>query len=512
MEHALIAQGELLAHALGPALASAAASARELDELLAWKLLDNARLLALASPRALADERELAVILEANGLDAILWFSPAGEMSRAVGVEASGPALQAGIDELLESGADELVLGSVGGTHSELVAAAVALPGGGALATLSDPGRAFALGRRIGVTNLLESTIETEAVLYLVYEEVPDGLWVEASWDAGPVPPSLESPLGEVRGRTVFEVTVPVASLADVRASLRVGLDGAPLERAVGSALRRTALVGTVLTALGAAGITVAFLLAARQRERQITERTLADAEEARRRSDRLAAAGALAAGLAHEVRNPLNAIGLAAQQTARIHGSESRTGALAARIRREVDRLEESLEGFLDLARPAATERRPTELADLVREAVDLLRVEAEARDIELVTTSGAARVPIDREAVRGAIVNLIRNAVQASPAGSRVEVAIEVESTTNAAASGATGFARVVVRDSGSGLAKGLGSRVFEPFVSGRAEGTGLGLAIVRRVAEEHGGGVRLDGRRGGGIEATLELPIEA
>ncbi|MCZ6507780.1 MAG: hypothetical protein O7A04_07010 [Acidobacteria bacterium] len=146
---ALIAQGEVLAQALGLALASAAASARELDELLAWKLLDNARLLALVPPGVLADERELAAILEANGLDAVLWFSPDGKLRRSVGVEVSGSALQAGIDELLQSGADELVLGSVGGVRSEIIASAVALPGGGALATMSDTGRAFARGRRL---------------------------------------------------------------------------------------------------------------------------------------------------------------------------------------------------------------------------------------------------------------------------------------------------------------------------------------------------------------------------
>jgi signal transduction histidine kinase len=106
-----------------------------------------------------------------------------------------------------------------------------------------------------------------------------------------------------------------------------------------------------------------------------------------------------------------------------------------------------------------------------------------------------------IEREAIRRALINLVRNALQASPEGGVVGVALERRD----------GRARVVVTDEGAGLDPEIAGRVFDPFVTARAEGTGLGLALVKRVAEEHGGSVALRNRPGGGAEAILEIGLE-
>jgi signal transduction histidine kinase len=283
-----------------------------------------------------------------------------------------------------------------------------------------------------------------------------------------------------------------------------VGLDAAPLVRVGVTAARRTIVVGAVLAIVGLLGGAVAFTLRLRDREREAAVARLAESEEARRRGERLAAAGALAAGLAHEVRSPLNAIGMAAQRILRRHAEDSECAQFATTIRAEVGRLDGILKGFLDLARPGSGERVETGLLDLARDVAGLLEPEAQAAGVRLVAAGEAVTLAADRDAVRRAILNLVRNAIVVSPADSTVEIAVEI------AVERAEKRARIAVRDRGPGVPGDLRDRLFEPFVSGRTDGTGLGLALVRRIAEEHGGAVHLADREGGGAEAVLELPM--
>jgi signal transduction histidine kinase len=346
------------------------------------------------------------------------------------------------------------------------------------------------------------------AVAYLAYDEQP-GLQGRAAWDGRPVP-AAPPPDGVLRGRPVFEVEVqvPVAAPGARRASLRVGLDAASLAAAPGAAAGRTAVVGAALAALGLLATAYAEVQRARTREREENRRRLSRLEEERRRSERLAAAGALAAGLAHEVRNPLNAIGLAAQRLARVAGAGEEGRVLAGRIRAEVGRLETTLKDLLDLGRPAGGERELHDLADLARDVVALLELEAAERRVRLVARLEPVAARVDREALRRALVNLVRNALEASPAGAQVEVAV---GTLKSARTSGRLWARLAVRDSGSGIDPEFAERAFDAFVTTKAGGSGLGLALVRRVAEEHGGRASLRNHPEGGVEALLELPLE-
>jgi signal transduction histidine kinase len=283
---------------------------------------------------------------------------------------------------------------------------------------------------------------------------------------------------------------------------LRVGFDAKPVLRATASAMRRTALVGVVLAAFGLVGLGFTLVSRARARESEESARRLAEAEEKRLRSERLAAAGALAAGVAHEVRNPLNSISLAAQRISRKHSVDTECARFAGRISAEVVRLDDIVKGFLDLARPASGPRSATDLGEVIGEVVALLETEAEERGVSLAVDGAAARAVVDREAVRRALLNLLRNAIQVAPAESSVEITLETDGP----------LARVRVRDRGPGIEPESAERVFDPFVTNRADGVGLGLALVRRVAEEHGGWARLEPRDGGGAVATLEIRIAA
>jgi signal transduction histidine kinase len=359
-------------------------------------------------------------------------------------------------------------------------------------------GRIFAA--QIGVENLLDRLLGSGGVLYLSYREEPAGIRGEATWDGGPVPPHSEhiADLLQVRGRTVFEVDVPVSSPAGTHAFLRVGLDGAPLVRAAVSGMRRTTLIGIVLVSFSVSLGGAALVVRRRAADREEAERRLAEVEAARKRSERLAAAGALAAGLAHEVRSPLNAIVLAAQRIER-NPAEADCTEFARTIRSEVNRLEGVLRQFLELARPVGDERRRTDLKQLAESVRTLLLEEAEQAGAFLEPVRGEGAAAVNRESIRRALINLVHNAVEASPRGGAIDLVVRQEE----------GGVGIHVLDRGPGVDEAEAERLFDAFVTTRAEGTGLGLALVRRVAEEHGGSCRLTRRSGGGAEAVLWLP---
>ncbi|HVI92976.1 MAG TPA: HAMP domain-containing sensor histidine kinase [Anaeromyxobacter sp.] len=204
-----------------------------------------------------------------------------------------------------------------------------------------------------------------------------------------------------------------------------------------------------------------------------------------------------LLAGIAHEVRNPLGALDLFAGLLAEELGHKPEA-AHVARIKAELASLSRVVEEFLDYARARPPLREPVPLALLLGEVADLNQPLASERQVSLaVDADGEARA--DREQLRRAAVNLVRNAVEAAPAASEVELFGHV----------ADGEAVIEIRDRGPGLAAGARASLFRPFFTTKERGTGLGLALAKKVADAHGGTLGLADREGGGTVARLVIP---
>jgi signal transduction histidine kinase len=167
-------------------------------------------------------------------------------------------------------------------------------------------------------------------------------------------------------------------------------------------------------------------------------------------------------------------------------------------RIRGELDALKQLVEDFLDYARARPLVVEELGAALLAAEVAELALPLARELGVEL-AWEGAGRLHGDRHALRRAALNLVRNAVEASPRGGRVELSARVEGDR----------AQVEVRDRGPGLSAEARERLFEPFHSTKEGGTGLGLALALKVAQAHGGTLEILERDGGGTLARLAVP---
>jgi two-component system sensor histidine kinase HydH len=224
--------------------------------------------------------------------------------------------------------------------------------------------------------------------------------------------------------------------------------------------------------------------------------------EDDLQRIEKDAAVGRMAAGVAHELRNPLSSIkGLALLLKSKA-GQEGTEFEAARLLTDEVDRLNRSISELLDYARPARLATEQTSIEQLVSKAVSLIRADAEGAHISIAEQydASAQTVSVDPDKVTQVILNICLNSIQAMAAGGDMsiisratELGIEIE-----------------IGDSGPGLKPELLEKAFEPYYTTKKDGTGLGLAMSRKIIEDHGGSITLYSTEGAGTTAVIFLPF--
>lgn len=239
------------------------------------------------------------------------------------------------------------------------------------------------------------------------------------------------------------------------------------------------------------------------------SNRRLREAEASARRAERLAALGQLTAGLAHELRNPLGTIKASSELLMDRLGpgegeEEELPQELAGYISSEVDRANLLITRFLEFAKPMQLRRSPTDLNALADRAVEhLLRQAPEhAPAIHRNYDPAVPMVAADGELLERVVFNLLRNALDASPAGATVTLRTRV----------AEGVAEVAVLDRGAGIPAEMREQIFNPFFTTKPTGVGLGLAISAKIVDEHGGTIQVDSEPGRGSVFSVQVPVEA
>ena len=225
--------------------------------------------------------------------------------------------------------------------------------------------------------------------------------------------------------------------------------------------------------------------------------------EETKRRQDRLAAVGRVAAGIAHEIRNPLAAMRGSIQVLRSEADGDPAKAELMGIVLRESDRLNQIITDFLTYARPRQVSLAPVDLREPLRETFALLRHSHETRPDHLIEEDypdEPVLAAVDAAGLRQVFWNLARNALQAMPDGGTLSVAL---SRTD------SGRLRITFADTGQGMSPEQVERLFEPFSSSRAGGTGLGLSIAYQIVRDHGGTINVRSLEGRGTTIGVELP---
>ncbi len=309
-------------------------------------------------------------------------------------------------------------------------------------------------------------------------------------------------------------------ALVDIRLPDATGLTLLPLLKQASDGLTEVLLItgnGSLDDAIAAVGhdayayvlkpFDPAELLATvgRALEKVRLQRDTRELERRARIAEKLAAVGTLSAGLAHEIRNPLNAASLQMQLLERrikrsVVGDNPQLLEPITLVQAEIARLSHLVEDFLRFARPADLHRRRFDLSNLLTHVVELQVLEARKHGIELRAElpSDPVHIDGDRDKLQQVVLNIVRNAIEAlEHTGGSIVISLERIDD---------GLVRLRIRDDGPGIPEDIRSRIFEPFFSTKAMGTGLGMAICHSLVQQHGGNVEVFVQDGTTVEIRL------
>ena len=424
----------------------------------------------------------------------------------------AGPGSMGALAERLLDGGEAEAVSEVHGSRWDRgwrLSAGVRRTKGGAIVLNVDASEIAELSRRASIDHLLEDiAARAPEIAYVVLEDgtnriaygplaesataapTPSG----AAFRSVPIPKALEGlAAGEfiVGSTPVLEFTGPVDTARRDSPSLRLGLNLDGLRRAERRTLTRLTLSLAAALALGI--VMIAFVVL-RQQFGALSEKH-ARAEEALRRRDRLAAMGELASTVAHEVRNPLNAIGMTAQRLRRefLKGGQDASSPDDTELRElldvlggETQRIDRIVQQFLDYARPPRLSLRQASLRNMLEEAAESLRAKAATRGITIDSDlAGAGDAVFDPDQLKQAVDNLLRNAIDASPDGDRVRLEARRDGTDCV----------IEVADQGPGIPADIVPKIFDLYFTTKADGTGVGLAVTHQIVEAHQGRIDVE-----------------
>jgi len=223
------------------------------------------------------------------------------------------------------------------------------------------------------------------------------------------------------------------------------------------------------------------------------------------RKAEQLAALGALAAGIAHEVRNPLGSLRGLTELISDNLPPDDHKRLYTESMLKEIDRLNHLVEGILNLAQNPASNVEPTNISQVLSQCISLARYNFPEKDIEVkeVHQPGLPLIPADQERLTQVFLNLLLNAFEASSGGGRIEVRSQ--------GSGVGGQRCVItISDSGPGIAPEDLTRIFDPFYTTKEKGTGLGLSIAQNIIAAYGGSIEAESAPGQGTQFRVVLPV--
>jgi signal transduction histidine kinase len=303
------------------------------------------------------------------------------------------------------------------------------------------------------------------------------------------------------QGEKIFEVVKSFSLKGKTMGLIRIGYSPKEIHPVLSQIKKNVALSVFFFLILGISAITLIWV----NQNRHLKK--MKDMEDRIQLAERLSSLGHLAAGVAHEIRNPLNAIGMGLQRLKREFLPQDESDkeeyiSFMELILKEIRRVNEIIEQFLTLSRPFQLNLRKSPLQDLLKNLVTLFQEEASSLGITLQTeiSTELPVIEMDPERLTQAFINIMKNGIQAMRQGGTLR--IETKSLKEGV--------EVMISDSGSGIPSEQMEKIFNYYYTTKEKGVGLGLPIAHRIIEAHGGQLKIESRVGSGTKVIVTLPI--
>ena len=358
------------------------------------------------------------------------------------------------------------------------------------------------------VGRTMEAVVHHEGILWMTLA-LPDGrILLRSPRDAGPPAPpspdtiSLSGGKEAIKWRLIrpknrppyFEVLRQVSPPKDQKPALMlsIALETEHIEQALADDRNHNIIMVCIVVALGFSGIFAMFWARRDARTRALLEQ-----------AQKLALIGSLAAGVAHEVRNPLSSIKGYATYFATLFAPDSEDQKAAGHMAEEVERVNRVITELLSFARPADLKCQAVDLENMITHSLAVIDREARAAGVSIESPDPQfpIYIEVDPDRLNQVLLNLYINAIQAMPQGGHLTISTRARSRD----------AEIRIQDTGCGIPREDLHRIFDPYFTGKADGTGLGLAVSKKIILNHGGTIRAKSTVGEGTCFILTLPLE-